>query len=53
MGSDFQFASEAVTVSGKLSDFNHSSDKGSKVIKAFCVTCGSPIYGKTPDFRII
>lgn len=50
MGSDFQFASEAVTVSGKLSDFNHSSDKGSKVIKAFCVTCGSPIYGKNTRF---
>jgi hypothetical protein len=50
MGSDFQFASEAVTVSGKLSDLNHSSDKGSKVIKAFCVTCGSPIYGKNTRF---
>jgi hypothetical protein len=50
MGSDFQFASEAVTVSGKLSDFKHSYDKGSKVIKAFCVTCGSPIYGKNTRF---
>jgi hypothetical protein len=40
------FASEAVTVSGKLSDFSYSSDKGSKVTKAFCATCGSPIYGK-------
>ncbi len=40
------FASEAVAVSGKLSEFSYSSDKGSQVTKVFCAGCGSPIYGK-------
>lgn len=40
------FVSDAVTVSGKLNEFEYSSDKGSQVTKAFCAKCGSPIYGK-------
>ena len=40
------FASDAVMVSGKLSIFKYSSDKGSEVSKAFCANCGSPIYGQ-------
>ncbi|MCV0425707.1 MAG: GFA family protein [Roseibium sp.] len=40
------FNSDAVSITGKLSEFNYLSDRGSKVTKAFCATCGSPIYGK-------
>lgn len=40
------FVSDAVAVSGKLSEFKYSSDKGSEVTKLFCANCGSPIYGK-------
>ena len=40
------FASSAVTVSGKLSEYSYSSGNGSTVTKVFCMTCGSPIYGK-------
>lgn len=40
------FASDAVVVSGKLSEFRYSSDKNSVVTKAFCANCGSPIYGE-------
>lgn len=40
------FISDAVAMSGKLSEFSYSSDKDSQVTKAFCANCGSPIYGK-------
>jgi hypothetical protein len=40
------FKSEAVSVSGKLSEFKYSSGKDSEVTKAFCSNCGSPVYGK-------
>lgn len=46
------FISDAVTVSGKLSDFKYESDKDSVVTKVFCANCGSPIYGtnsRIPD----
>ncbi|WP_324752709.1 GFA family protein [Roseovarius sp. Pro17] len=41
------FTSDAVTISGKLNEFSYLSDKNSQVTKAFCATCGSPIYGKS------
>ena len=40
------FVSDAVAVSGKLSEFKYSSSKISEVTKVFCASCGSPIYGK-------
>jgi hypothetical protein len=40
------FVAEAVTVSGKLSEFSYSSGKGTTVTKVFCADCGSPIFGK-------
>lgn len=40
------FVANAVTVSGKLSEFRYASYSGSVVSKVFCVNCGSPIYGK-------
>lgn len=46
------FASDAVSVHGKLSEFKYVSDNGSDVTKAFCPTCGSPVYGtnsRMPD----
>lgn len=46
------FPLEAVVLSGKLNEFKYMSDKGSEVTKAFCASCGSPIYGtntRMPD----
>lgn len=40
------FLSDAVAVSGKLSEFRYSSDKGSEVTKVFRPNYGSPIFGK-------
>lgn len=40
------FASDAVLVSGELSEFTYTSASDSVVTKAFCAKCGSPIYGK-------
>jgi hypothetical protein len=40
------FSSDSVSLGGKLSQFSYLSDNGSQVTKAFCVICGSPIYGK-------
>lgn len=50
------FATEKATVIGKLTEFRYLSEKGSKVTKAFCANCGSPIYGtntRTPDYLTI
>jgi hypothetical protein len=46
------FAYEDVVVTGKLNEFSYSSCNESKVTKAFCANCGSPIYGtntRMPD----
>lgn len=40
------FRTEAVDVTGTLSEFSYTSGIGSEVTKVFCTTCGSPIYGK-------
>lgn len=39
------FLKVAVNFAGKLSEFKYLSAKGSKVTKAFCPACGSPVYG--------
>lgn len=39
------FTSQSVVVSGKLSEFRYISGKTSQVTRAFCATCGSPVYG--------
>lgn len=44
--------SQDVVVSGKPSEFKYMSAKTSQVTKAFCATCGSPVYGtntRSPD----
>lgn len=46
------FSAEAVRISGKLREYKYLSGKDSEVSKAFCATCGSPIYGtnsRLPD----
>ena len=46
------FPSGAVALFGKLNEFNYVSCTGSEVTKAFCSTCGSPVYGtntRTPE----
>ncbi len=46
------FASGDVELNGAMSKFEYASGKGSRVSKAFCSKCGSPIYGtnsRTPD----
>jgi len=46
------FRTDAVVLSGKISEFTYQSGKGSTVTKGFCATCGSPIYGRntqSPD----
>ncbi len=40
------FVSDAVVVTGNLSEFSYSPDTGSEVTRLFCAKCGSPIYGK-------
>jgi hypothetical protein len=46
------FPKAAVTLSGDLREYRYASDNGSSVTKAFCATCGSPIFGtntRMPD----
>lgn len=39
------FKSSEVTLNGNLQEYTYTSCTGSEVTKAFCATCGSPIYG--------
>ena len=46
------FAESAVTMRGLLKEFSYQSGLNSKVTKAFCANCSSPILGRntrTPD----
>jgi len=46
------FASTTVTLSGAIKTHRYTSANGSRVTKAFCGRCGSPVYGtnsRTPD----
>jgi hypothetical protein len=48
------FSSKAVKLSGELAKFNYNSGKASEVTRAFCPSCGSPIYGtntRMPDHQ--
>lgn len=40
------FPSSSVSLTGEISEFKLKSDKGNVVTRAFCGTCGSPIFGK-------
>ncbi|MEP3047371.1 MAG: GFA family protein [Roseibium sp.] len=40
------FSSDEVILDGALTEFEYISENGSRVTKAFCTTCGSPIYGR-------
>ena len=40
------FRMDAVNISGDMNEFQYTSDKGAVMTKAFCPTCGSPVYGK-------
>ncbi|WP_442969840.1 GFA family protein [Roseibium sp. Sym1] len=47
------FPAKAVRIHGDLHEYRYTSAKGSKVTKASCATCGSPIYGtntRSPDY---
>ncbi|WP_083902917.1 GFA family protein [Octadecabacter antarcticus] len=46
------FKADLVAISGDVRTFQYTSAKGSQVRKAFCGTCGSPVFGtntQTPD----
>ncbi len=46
------FLASGVTLQGAVHTFTYASELGSDVTKAFCGTCGSPVYGtnsRTPD----
>lgn len=45
--SAFMVPSEAVTVTGKVKEYNRLGDSGQMVSRVFCPVCGSPIYGKS------
>jgi len=50
------FPVSAVSVNGELGKFKYVSSKGSEVTKAFCVSCGSPVFGtnsNSPDFMTL
>lgn len=37
---------ENFSVSGKVSEYDHKSDKGSTLTKVFCPECGCPLFSK-------
>jgi hypothetical protein len=40
------FPSSSVLLTGAISEFQLKSDNGNVVTRAFCGTCGSPVFGK-------
>ncbi|RBP08170.1 hypothetical protein DFR50_12615 [Roseiarcus fermentans] len=40
------FASEAVTVSGPLTDYVSTADSGSVMHRRFCARCGTPVFSE-------
>lgn len=47
--SHLTFTSDAVTVEGKASRWDMVGDGGTRKSRAFCPTCGSPVYMTFPD----
>jgi hypothetical protein len=47
------FPRAAVKMSGKTTEFARTADSGAEMVRGFCPTCGSPLYGKpggNPDY---
>ena len=50
------FPRPAVKLHGKATLWEKAADSGNKVIRAFCPTCGSPVYTTNsgmPDFFVV
>lgn len=43
------FRADQVIISGKLGEYVYTSANSSQVTKAFCQSCGSPIYGQNTN----
>ncbi len=47
------FPRAAVTMAGGAAEFAQKADSGAQMVRGFCPTCGSPLYGKpqaNPDY---
>ena len=52
----YRFPTTAVKVQGKATSWEKPADSGNKVTRAFCPTCGSPVYPTNsgmPDFFVV
>lgn len=50
------FAAKTFVLCGEIGKFSYSSTTGSQVTKAFCIACGSPIFGcntHMPDYLTV
>ena len=50
------FPKPAVKLQGKATHWEKAADSGNKVTRAFCPTCGSPVYSTNsgmPDFFVV
>ncbi len=43
------FRAEQVDISGRLEEYVYTSSKDSQVTKAFCLNCGSPVFGRNTN----
>ena len=49
----FVFPRAAVKMTGETREFARQADSGAQMVRGFCPTCGSPVYGKpqaNPDY---
>jgi hypothetical protein len=47
---------EALTVSGPLTEHTKTADSGNAVVRQFCGVCGTHLFGKSdarPQFRVV
>jgi hypothetical protein len=50
------FPKQAVNLHGKATQWEKATDSGNKATRAFCPTCGSPVYTTNsgrPDFFVV
>jgi hypothetical protein len=40
------FSIDKFQLTGRVAEFNITSENGNEVTRAFCPTCGCPVYGK-------
>ena len=42
------FPTDALTLTGELAEYSYEADSGNTMIRQFCASCGTPVFGHSP-----